>query len=124
MYAVGGSQEAARLAGIRVVRLRVIGFVLAATLAAVAGIMISSDSGAYTPSAGAGFLLPAFAAVFLGSTLRNRGTFTAYGTLVGVLFLGIIQNGLILLGIAVAWVNITQGAILLGAILTARLGPR
>jgi ribose transport system permease protein len=124
MYAVGGNPEAARLAGIRIARLRLVGFVIAAVLAGVAGVLISAENSAYTPTAADGFLLPAFAAVFLGSTVLRGGTFNALGTAIGVVYLGVIQNGLILLGIATAWVNIVQGGILIGAVLLARIGAR
>jgi ribose transport system permease protein len=124
MYAVGANPEAARLAGIRLQRLRVAGFVMVATAAAIAGILASSRSAAYTPSIATGFLLPAFAGAFLGTSFSRRGAFTALGTSVGILFLSVIQNGLILLGIASAWVNIVQGAILIAAVLVSRLGSR
>jgi ribose transport system permease protein len=124
MYAVGGAPESARLAGVRVARLRLIGFMLAAALAACAGILLSAENGAYTPNAGTGMLLPAYAAAFLGTTVFGNGMFTALGTAVGVVFLGAVQNGLILLGLASAWVNIVQGGILVGALLAARMARR
>jgi ribose transport system permease protein len=124
MYAVGGNMDAAWLAGIRVVRLRWIGFVLTGMAAAITGIVMSAQTGSYTLSQGVGLLLPAYAAVFLGSTVIRRGLFNIPGTFIGVLFLGVIQNGLILVGLKPAWVNITQGGILLFAILLSRIGSR
>jgi ribose transport system permease protein len=124
MYAVGGSAEAARLAGVRVNWLRFSGFVIVGIAAATVGIMTSASAATYTPSAQVGLLLPAFAAVFLGSTVLRSGTFNIFGTLIGVLFLGVIQNGLILLGIADAWVNVVQCGILIFSVMLARVGVR
>lgn len=124
MYAVGGSHTAAELAGLRVARLRLAGFMVTGLLAALAGMMVTADNGAYTPNIGAGYLLPAYAAAFLGTTAVGRGLFTPLGTAIGVVFLAAIQNGLILLGLSAAWVNIVQGAILAGALVAARMGKR
>jgi ribose transport system permease protein len=120
MRAIGGNVEAARLAGIRVRRLRSVGFVIVGAAAAGTGLLMSATAASYTPSVAAGLLLPAYAAVFLGATVAGR--FSILGTGVGILFLGIIQNGLILLGLADAWINIVQGTILAFAVLLSRLG--
>ena len=120
MRAVGGNVEAARLAGVRVRRLRSLGFVIVGVAAAGTGIIMSATAATYTPSIAAGLLLPAYAAVFLGSTLAGR--FSILGTGLGIIFLGIVQNGLILLGLADAWINIVQGSILAFAVLLSRIG--
>ncbi len=73
MYAIGGNPEAARLSGIRVSELRTLGFVLSGACAGVAGILVSSQSSAANPTPGWGFLLPAYAAAFLGSTMWKPG---------------------------------------------------
>jgi ribose transport system permease protein len=124
MYAIGGNAEAARLSGIRVRDLRTLGFVLSGACAAVAGILVSAQASAANPNSGLGFLLPAYAAAFLGSTMWRPGVFTAVGTLLGALFLQIIQTGLSLFSLSGAIVLMIQGGILVAAVLVSRLGRR
>ena len=124
MYAIGGNPEAARLAGIRTRFLRLLGFVVVGLAAAVVGVLISSQSGAYSPSAGLSFLLPAFAAAFLGSAVFRPGEFNIPGTVIGVLFLGVIQTGLTMLNLETYVINLVQGGVLISAVLLSRLGQR
>ena len=124
MYAIGGNSDAARLSGVRVRPLRVLGFVVIALAAAVVGLILISESGSYSPGAGDSYLLPAFAAVFLGAAVFRPGEFNVPGTVVGVLFLGVIQTGLILLNVQTFLINLVQGSILIVAILVSRLGQR
>jgi ribose transport system permease protein len=124
MYAIGGNPEAARLAGIRTRFLRLLGFVVVGLAAAVVGVLISSQSGAYSPSPGLGFLLPAFAAAFLGSAVFRPGEFNIPGTVIGVLFLGVIQTGLTMLNLETYVINLVQGGVLISAVLLSRLGQR
>ena len=122
MYAIGGNPEAARLSGLRVSELRTLGFVLSGACAGVAGILVSAQSSAANPNSGLGFLLPAYAAAFLGSTMWKPGVFTAFGTLLGALFLQIIGTGLSLFSLSGAIVLMIQGGILVCAVLLSRLG--
>jgi ribose transport system permease protein len=124
MYAIGGNSEAARLSGLRVRPLRVLGFVVVGVTAAIAGVLLISESGSYAPNAGVAYLLPAFAAVFLGAAVFRPGEFNLLGTVVGVLFLGVIQTGLILLNLQTYIINLVQGGILIAAVLISRLGQR
>ncbi len=122
MYAIGGNQEAARLSGIRVKAFRVIGFIVVGVAAAVVGILLISLSSSYSPNGGASYLLPAFAAVFLGAAVFRPGEFNVPGTVVGVLFLGVIQTGLVMLNFETYVINLVQGGILIAAVLVSRLG--
>ena len=124
MYAIGGNQEAARLSGIRVQAFRVIGFMLVGVAAAVVGILLISLSSSYSPNGGASYLLPAFAAVFLGAAVFRPGEFNVPGTVVGVLFLGVIQTGLVMLNFETYVINLVQGGILIAAVLSADSAPR
>ena len=124
MYAIGGNPEAARLSGISTRRLRLIGFVIVALMAAIAGILLTGNSASYSPSFGVSFLLPAFAAVFLGSAVLRPGEFNIPGTVIGVLFLGVIQTGLTQLNLEAYVINLVQGGILISAVLLSRLGQR
>ena len=124
IYAIGGNSEAARLSGIRVRALRTVGFVIVAVLATVTGILITAQSASSTPQAGIPYLLPAYAAVFLGTAMLRPGEFNIPGTIVGVLFLGVIQDGLTMLQLSTATVNIVQGGVLVAAVMLSRLGQR
>ena len=124
MYAIGGNPEAARLAGIRTRFLRLLGFVIVALAAAIVGVLISSQSASYSPSPGVAYLLPAFAAAFLGSAVFRPGEFNIPGTVIGVLFLGVIQTGLTMLNLQTYVINLVQGGILITAVLVSRLGQR
>lgn len=124
MYAIGGNQEAARLAGIRVRPYRVLGFVAVGLAAAIVGILLVSLGGAYSPNQGTSYLLPAFAAAFLGAAVFRPGEFNVPGTVIGVLFLGVLQTGLIMLSFETYVINLVQGGILIIAVLVSRLGAR
>jgi ribose transport system permease protein len=122
MRAIGGNKDAAHLSGINVKRLRLVGFVIVGVLAALTGILLTSQAGSTTPNMATGMLLPAFAAAFLGSAAFRPGEFNVFGTLLGVLFLGVIQNGLTLMSASTAAINMVQGGILAFAVLLTRLG--
>jgi ribose transport system permease protein len=122
MHAVGGNPVAAKLSGVPVQRLRLAGFVIAAVCAAVAGVLLTAQAASSSPNAGVPLLLPSYAAVFLGSAAFTPGHINVPGTVLGVLFLGVIQNGLTLMNSSVAIVNIVQGVILVIAVLLTRLG--
>lgn len=121
MYATGSNAEAARLSGINIRRTRLIGFVIVAVMAALAGILLTATAAAANPNLGNSYLLPAFAAAFLGSAVFRVGQFHIIGTLIGVLFLGEIQTGLTILGLDTWIINVVQGGILVAAILLSRL---
>jgi ribose transport system permease protein len=121
MYAIGGNPEAARLAGVRVQRLRAAGFALVGVAAAISGILINSAAGAANPNTGLGLLLPAYAAAFLGSSMFRVGVFTPLGTALGALYLQIVGTGLTILNLAGPIVQMIQGGILVAAVLVARL---
>jgi ribose transport system permease protein len=120
MYAIGGNPEAARLSGLRVGLLKATGFAAVGLGAAIAGILLTSQAGASNPNTGAGFLLPAYAAAFLGSSMFRAGLFTPLGTALGALYLQIIGTGLTILDLSGPLVQIIQGAILVAAILVSR----
>lgn len=121
MYAIGGNPEAARLSGVPVRFLKAVGFAVVGLAAALTGVLLTSQAGAANPNTGLGFLLPAYAAAFLGSSMFRLGTFTAVGTALGALFLQIIGSGLTVLNLSGPLVQIIQGGILGAAILLARL---
>lgn len=96
LYATGFNPDAAKLAGVRVDRLRFISLVVSGSLAGFAGLVLASTIGSGDPTAGTSYLLPAFAAAFLGATQLKHGRFNAFGTLIAVLLLGTGITGLAL----------------------------
>ena len=98
IHAVGANPAASRVAGIRVDRYVILAFVVAGVLAAFAGIVQTARNGSATPTAGVTFLLPAFAAAFLGSVTLRRGEFHVFGTVIGVYLIATGSLGFVLLG--------------------------
>lgn len=124
IYAIGINQSAARLAGVRVTGIRIGGFVITATISAAAGFLLVSKAGSYYPNAGTSYLLPAFAAAFLGAAFFRDLLFRVLTTVLGVLFLSEIQTGLTQLNLS-SWVsNVVQGGVLIFALLLGRAGRK
>jgi ribose transport system permease protein len=121
LYAVGGNAEAARLAGINVTFVRVSVFGISAGLAGLAAVMDTARLTTASPVAGSGYELLAGAAVLLGGTSFMGGRGSVFGTLLGVLFLGVLQNGLTLAGISPFWAAVASGVVLIAAVLVDRL---
>lgn len=121
MRAVGGNAEAARLSGVRVDVLRTLGFTITGASAVVAALIITAQSSSYYPGSALAMLLPAYAACFLGTTVFRPNLFDIAGTVVGVAFLAILQNGLLILGVPSWTGQVAQGAVLVIAVVAARL---
>jgi ribose transport system permease protein len=100
LYATGFNPDAARLAGVRVRRLRFLALLSSGFLSGACGIVLASTLSSGSPSAGTPYLLPAFAAAFLGATQLKHGRFNAWGTVIAVLLLGTGITGLQLAGAA------------------------
>lgn len=124
LYAIGGNAEAARLSGVRVRFLRLMAFVLTGLGAALAGLMYASRVASANPTQGGGLMLDAIAAVFLGMTMSEEGEPHVLGTLVGVLILGVLDNGLTQMSVDSYIREILVGAIILVAVASSSLGKR
>ena len=116
LYATGFNPDASRLAGVRVDRLRFLSLVASGGLAGATGIILASTLGSGSPTAGTPYLLPAFAAAFLGATQLKHGRFNAGGTIIAVLLLGTGVTGLALAN-APQW----AGDMFVGVVLIASL---
>jgi ribose/xylose/arabinose/galactoside ABC-type transport system permease subunit len=116
-YAIGSNARASRLAGVAVGRWRLAFYVTCGGLAAVAGLMYVARTGNAQPSAALGYELDVITAVILGGTSLAGGRGTLAGTLVALLVIGIINNGLTLVGVPSYWQQVVKGAILLAAVL-------
>lgn len=121
LYAIGGNREAAHLAGIKVKRLRLIAFGLTGLGAAGAGLMYAARVASANPTQGSGLMLDAIAAVFLGMTMSRQGTPRVGYTLVGVLLLGILDNGLTQLQVDSYIREILVGVIVIAAVAVASM---
>jgi ribose transport system permease protein len=121
---VGGNREASRLTGLPVRRLRFLAFVFAGLLSAFAGVLLAGTLGAADPSAGPQYLLPPYAAAFLGTTTIQVGRFNVVGTVVALYLLVVGVTGLVLLG-AASWISdVFNGTALVLAVVFARLVGR
>ncbi len=117
VYAVGGNAEAARLSGINVSRVKMMVLGITAFLAALSGIMVSSEIMSGTATTAKGWELDVIAAVIIGGTSLMGGVGRIWGTMVGVVFLGILMNGMTLLNVSEYWQHVVRGAIILVAVL-------
>jgi ribose transport system permease protein len=124
MYATGFARQAARLAGVRTERLVVLAFALAGLLAALAGMLQTARLGSATPSVGPEFLLPAFAAAFLGATAIRPGRFNVWGTVLGVFLISVGITGLRQLGAEGYVQPIFNGVVLVLAVALSQQGAK
>ena len=122
MYAIGGSEEASKIAGINVKRYKVIAFSLCAGLAALTGIVVASRVGSANTTAGSGYFLQSYAAVFIGCTVSKQGVPNVIGTFVGAAILAILANGLTILQMPTYMQDIITGAIIIIAVIAQKLG--
>jgi ribose transport system permease protein len=121
LYAIGGNIEAAHLSGIAVKRLRLIAFSLTGLAAAGAGLMYASRVASANPVQGSGLMLNAIAAVFLGSTMSRHGEPRILATVVGVLILAVLDNGLTQLSVDSYVRQVLVGALILLAVAASSL---
>lgn len=116
VYAIGGNEKAARLSGIKTRWMMFVVFVNMGFMAAIAGIVFSARLNAATPKAGNGFELDAIAACFIGGASASGGVGTVMGAIIGALVMGVINNGMSILGIGIDWQQAIKGLVLLGAV--------
>jgi ribose transport system permease protein len=124
LYATGSGREAAELAGIPTGRLRVIALLISAGIGGIAGVVVTSRIGIGSTSVGPGYLLPVFAAVFLGATQIRAGRFNVWGALIGVYLLATATQGFTLMT-APVWVSeLFNGLVLIIAVAIAGMQRR
>ncbi|SOE20196.1 inositol transport system permease protein [Spirosomataceae bacterium TFI 002] len=117
IYAIGGNEEAAWASGINVQKIKLAAYAIGGGLAGLAGILLTSRITTGQPNSGMGFELDAIAAVVIGGTSTTGGRGTMIGTLIGVLLIGVINNGLDLLNVSSYYQQVVMGTIIIGAVL-------
>ena len=122
MYAIGGTEETAKIAGINVKRYKNIAFALCAVMACITGMLIASRVGSAITTAGDGYFLQSYAAVFIGCTVSKKGVPNVIGTLIGAAILGILANGLTMLQMPTYMQDIITGGIIVLAVIAQKLG--
>jgi ribose transport system permease protein len=124
LYATGFNPDAAKLAGVQIERLRFISLVASGGLAGVTGIVLASTIQSGSPTGGTPYLLPAFAAAFLGATQLKHGRFNAWGTIIAVLLLGTGTTGLALANAPQWAANMFVGVVLIASLAVTGLQRR
>lgn len=116
IYAIGGNPAAARLSGIDIRRVQVTMFAMSGAIAGLAGVLITARTTAGNPNNGQGLELQAITAVFLGGAATSGGKGTVVGTILAVLLIGVLQNGMNLLGVNTFYQDVSRGLLLIGAV--------
>ena len=117
IYALGGNEKAARLSGIKTDRLVFLTFVNMGVLAALAGMIVTARLNSATPKAGVGFELDVIAAVFIGGASMSGGSGKILGVVVGALIMGVMNNGMSIMGIGIDYQQVIKGLVLLAAVI-------
>jgi ribose transport system permease protein len=121
IYAVGGNEEAARLSGIPIVRVKLFTYAYSGLAAALGALVLTGRLNSAQPTAGSGFELDAIAAVVVGGTSLAGGRGSAVGTFLGAAIIGVLNNGMNLLDVSAFYQQIVKGGVILGALLIDRL---
>ncbi|WP_428771656.1 ABC transporter permease [Treponema sp. HNW] len=120
IYALGGNEEAAKLSGVNVTKIKLLVYSLSTLMASLAGILLASRLGSGQPNAGEGYELDAITAAIVGGTSLSGGVGTIGGTLGGAIIIGIINTGMNTLGISPYYQFIIKGSVILAAVIVDR----
>lgn len=116
IYAMGGNEKAARLSGVNTPRLLFLTFVNMGILAALAGLIVAARLNSSTPNAGDGMELDVIAACFIGGASASGGIGTVIGAVVGAFMIGVLNNGMSIVGLGIDWQKVVKGVVLLIAV--------
>lgn len=117
VYAVGGNENAARVSGVNIYWVKLLTFIINGTLCGVAGIVLAARITSGQPTAATGYELDAIAAVIIGGASLSGGAGKISGTIIGALIIGVLNNGLVLLGVSSYYQQIIKGMIIAGAVI-------
>jgi len=124
IYAVGGNEVAAKLSGVNVRRVKLLVYTIAGGLSAVGGLIVTSRLNSATPIAGEGFELDSIAAVVIGGTSLSGGRGSVLGTVLGALIIGVLNSGLVIMGVDPFWQTVIKGFVILLAVVVDRLNVK
>jgi erythritol transport system permease protein len=124
VFAVGGNERAAVLAGIRTNRVKIAVYVISGACAALAGLLLTSELGAAYPDTATTYELNAIAAAVLGGTALTGGRGTIIGTVLGAFVIGFLADGLVLVGVSTFWQSVVKGAVIVLAVVTEQAQQR
>jgi ribose transport system permease protein len=124
VYAVGGSERAATFSGLNVNRVKMQVYMLGGALAGVAGLVLTARLDAADPKAGLGYELDSIAAVVIGGTSLSGGRGSIPGTVLGCLIIGVLNSGLVLLGVSPIWQMVIKGYVILAAAAMDKAGSQ
>ncbi len=116
LYAIGGNEEASRLSGINVKKMKTLVFVWSGALAGLAGVILAGRLNSAQAVAGDGYELEAIAAAVIGGASLSGGEGTAFGALLGALVMGVLRNGLNLMSVSANWQKVVIGIVLVAAV--------
>lgn len=116
VYAYGGNEQAAKVCGINVNKVLIIVYTYAGIMSAVGGIILTARVSSGNPTAGTGYELDAIASAVIGGTSLNGGVGFISGTIIGALIIGVLNNGLTLMGVSPYWQQIIKAIIIIGAV--------
>jgi ribose transport system permease protein len=117
IYAIGGNENAARLSGIDIQRVKQMVYTFSGILAALGGLMVTARLDSAQPNAGMSYELDAIAAVVIGGTSLSGGRGSILGTVLGAVMIGVLNNGLVLLNVSPFWQQVVKGAVILLAVI-------
>jgi ribose transport system permease protein len=117
IYAIGGNENAAKLSGINISKIKIAVYTIAGVLAATGGLIVTSRLDAAQPNAGTGYELDSIAAVVIGGTSLSGGGGTIMGTVLGAVIIGVLNNGLVLLNVSPFWQQVVKGFVILVAVI-------
>jgi putative multiple sugar transport system permease protein len=117
IYALGGNEKAAKLSGVKTERLAFLTFVTMGALAALAGLVFTARLNTATPKAGVGFELDVIAAVFIGGASASGGVGKVMGAVIGAFIMGVLNNGMSIMGVGIDWQQVVKGLVLLAAVI-------
>jgi len=121
IYAVGGNEQAAILSGLNIKKIKLLVYTIAGALSAMGGLIVASKLNSATPTAGDGYELDSIAAVVIGGTSLYGGKGSVLGTILGVLIIGVLNSGLIILGVPPFWQKVIKGFVILLAVAIDKL---
>lgn len=124
IYAIGGNEQAAKLSGINIKKVKMTVYAMAGAMAALGGIIVTARLDSAQPNAGMSYELDAIAAVVIGGTSLSGGKGSVWGTVMGAIIIGVLNNGLVLLNVSPFWQQVVKGGVILLAVIIDKIGEK